>query len=112
MADIKINILDAINGETHWHYEIMVDGKKFISGWYRFQIYDLFYSDRNLYNKLKPYIHREYNSDGLTNSQINKFKKDCVLITFQNSHIIRGVTKEIIDFITDKIKELYSFLYK
>lgn len=34
MADIKINILDAINGETHWHYEIIVDGKKFISGWY------------------------------------------------------------------------------
>lgn len=79
---------------------------------YRFQIYDLFCSNRNLYNKLKTYSRREYNRDGLTNRQIKKFKKDCVLITFQNSHVIYGVTKEMIDFITDKIKELYSFLYK
>lgn len=112
MADIKINILDAINGETHWHYEIIIDGKRFISGWYRFNIWNLYYSNRNLYNELKSYIHREYGRNGLTKSQIKKVKNDCALITYQNSHHIVGVTKEIIDFVIEKIKELYYFLYE
>ena len=39
MKNIKINILDFC-GNNHWHYEIMINDKRFVSGWYQ---YDLAY---------------------------------------------------------------------
>jgi hypothetical protein len=33
MKNIKINILDFC-GNNHWHYEILIAGKRFISGWW------------------------------------------------------------------------------
>lgn len=52
MKDIKINILDFC-GNNHWHYEILIDGKRFISGWWQ---YELSYAYYNKYYAFRTFF--------------------------------------------------------
>ena len=106
MKDIKINILDITDNEDYWHYEIVIDDKRFISGWYRYSIWQFYYDNNNM----EHYIKRIYCHYGntLPKKDVQKLKKECVLILKDKPFFIKGVTQKIIDFIKDKIKELYK----
>lgn len=104
MKNIKINILGLTDKEDYWNYEIVIDGKRFISGWYRYSIWYLYYN-----KNMKHYIKCVYNyNKGLSKRDIKKVKNECVLITKETPYIIQGVTQEIVDFITEQIKVLYK----
>lgn len=104
MKNIKINILGLTDNELHWHYEIVIDGKRFISGWYRYSIWYLYYN-----KNMKQYIKHVYSyNNGLSKREVKKVKNECVLITKETPYIITGVTQEIVDFITERIRVLYK----
>ena len=104
MKDIKINILGVTDNEDYWQYEIVINGKRFITGWYRYSVWQ-FYYDKNM----KQYIKTAYckYENKLSKNEIQKIKKECVLILKDKPFYIKGVTQEIVDFIKVKIKELY-----
>ena len=105
MKDIKINILDVTDNEHYWHYEIVIDGKRFISGWYRYQIWQ-FYYDENMKQYIKTvYCHYD---NILPKKEVQKIKKECVFILKNKPFYVKGVTQEIVDFIANKVKELYK----
>lgn len=105
MKDIKINILGVTDNEHYWHYEIVIDGKRFISGWYRYPIWQ-FYYDKNMDQYIKR-VYCKYDNT-LSKKEVQKIKRECVLILTDKSFYVQGVTQEIIDFIISKIKELYK----
>jgi hypothetical protein len=94
MADIKINILDFC-GNNHWHYEIVINRERFISGWYT---YDLPYKYHNL----------ERFPNGVTEHQRKILNNKYALIMFTNSHWATCFTQEAIDLVTQKIYESYK----
>lgn len=100
MKDIKINILDFC-GNNHWHYEILIDGKRFISGWYQ---YDLPYR----YTCKYCGYHLEHFPNGITEHQRKILNNKYALIMFTNSHWAQCFTQENIDLVTQKIYELYK----
>jgi hypothetical protein len=104
MKDIKINILGVTENEDYWQYEIVIDGKRFITGWYRYSVWQ-FYYDKNM----KQYIKTAYckYENKLPKNEIQKIKKECAFILKDKPFYIKGVTQEIVDFIKVKIKELY-----
>lgn len=106
MKDIKINILDITDNEDYWHYEIVIDGKRFISGWYRYSIWQFY--DKN--NNMEQYIKRIFChcENILPKKEVRKIKKECVLLLKDRRYFIKGVTQEIVDFIANKVKELYK----
>lgn len=77
MKDIKINILDVTDNEHYWHYEIVIDGKRFISGWYRYQIWQFYYD-----NDMKQYIKTAYchYDNILPKKVVQKLKKKNVFL--------------------------------
>lgn len=94
MKNIKINILDFC-GNNHWHYEIMINDKRFVSGWYQ---YDLPYKYHNL----------ERFPNGVTEHQRKILNNKYALIMFTNSHWATCFTQEAIDLVTQKIYESYK----
>ena len=105
MKDVKINILDVTDNEHYWQYEIVIDGKRFISGWYRYSVWK-FYYDRNMKQYIKiVYCHYDHT---LSKKEVQKIKRECVFILKDKPFYVKGVTQEIVDFITNKIKELYK----
>ena len=94
MKNIKINILDFC-GNNHWHYEILIDGKRFISGWYQ---YDLPYK----------YHNSEHFPNGATEYQIKKLNNKYGLVEFICRTWATCFTQEAIDLVTQKIYELYN----
>ena len=52
MKDIKINILGVTENEDYWQYEIVINGKRFITGWYRYSVWQ-FYYDKNMKQYIK-----------------------------------------------------------
>mgnify|MGYP003522383727 FL=1 len=105
MKDIKINILGVTDNDHYWHYEIVIDGKRFISGWYRYPIWR-FYYDKNMDQYIKR-VYCKYDNT-LSKKEVQKIKRECVLILKDKSFYVEGVTQEIIDFITEQIKVLYK----
>jgi hypothetical protein len=105
MKDIKINILDVTDNEHYWNYEIVIDGKRFISGWYKYPIWQ-FYYDKNMDQYIKR-VYCKYDNT-LSKKEVQKIKKECVLILKDKPFYVKGVTQEIVDFIANKIKELYK----
>lgn len=105
MKDIKINILGVTDKEDYWHYEIVIDGKRFISGWYKYPIWDLYYN-KNMRQYIKTAYCRYDNI--LSKKEVQKIKRECILILKDKSFYVKGVTQEIIDFIINKIEELYK----
>ena len=65
MKNIKINILD-FSDNNNCHYEILIDDKRFISGWYK---YVLPYTYYNKYCVLKHF------PKSVTKHQIKKTKQ-------------------------------------
>lgn len=98
MKNIKINILDFC-GNNHWHYEILIAGKRFISGWWQ---YELAY---RYYNK---YYALEHFPNGVTEHQRKILNNKYALIMFTNSHWATCFTQEAIDLVTQKIYESYK----
>ena len=97
MANVKINILDFC-GNNHWHYELIINGKLFISGWYQYTL---------------PYVHYGYwyelksSPDGFTRRQIKAFKSKYAFIHQPHANWVYCFTKEAIDLIKDKIHKSY-----
>lgn len=98
MKNIKINILDFC-GNNHWHYEILIDGKRFISGWWQ---YELTYKYYNKYYAL------EHFPNGVTEHQRKILNNKYALIMFVNSHWATCFTQEAIDLVIEKIYESYK----
>lgn len=99
MKNITINILD-FSDNNNWHYEILIDYKLFISGWYK---YVLPYTYYNKYCVLKHF------SKGVTKHQIKKLNNKYSLVEFTNSNLARCFTHEAIDLITQQIYKLYKY---
>ena len=97
MANVKINILDFC-GNNHWHYELIINGKLFISGWYQYTL---------------PYVHYGYwyelqhAPNGFTQQQINRLNRKYAFIQQTNANWAMCFTKEAIDLVKDKIHESY-----
>lgn len=106
MKDVKINILDVTDNEDYWHYEIIIDGKRFISGWYRYSIWHFYYYKNNMRHCIKRIYCKDDNT--LSKKEIQKIKRECVLLLKDRPFYVKGVTQEIVDFIINKIKELYK----
>lgn len=98
MKNIKINILDFC-GNNHWHYEILIDDKRFISGWWQ---YELSYAYYNKYYAL------EHFPNGVTEHQRKILNNKYALIMFINSHWATCFTQEAIDLVIEKIYESYK----
>ena len=99
MKNIKINILDFC-GNNHWHYEILIDGKRFISGWWQ---YDFIYM-----TLFKKYYALEHFPNGATEHQIKKLNNKYALVQFTNRNWATCFTQEAIDLVTQKIYESYK----
>lgn len=102
MKDIKINILDFC-GNNHWHYEILLGGKRFISGWYQYDLpyrYTCKYCGYNL----------EHFPNGATEHQIKKLNDKYGLVEFTSRNWAHCFTQETIDLVTQKIYELYKYI--
>ena len=103
MADIKINILDFC-GNNHWHYEIVINGERFISGWYQYDfIYMLLF---------KKYYALEHFPNGASEYQIKKLNNKYGLVEFTNRNWAICFTHEAIDLVKGKIYELYYNILK
>lgn len=100
MADIKINILDFC-GNNHWHYEIVINGERFISGWYQ---YDFIYTPYN-------YV-LEHFPNGVTEYKIKKLNNKYGLVEFTNRNWAKCFTQEAIDLVKGKIYESYYDILK
>lgn len=94
MKNIKINILDFC-GNNHWHYEIVVNGERIASGWYK---YDLSYKYHNY----------EHFPNGASEYQIKKLNNKYALVQFTNRNWAICFTHEAIDLVKCKIYELYK----
>ena len=94
MKNVKINILD-FYGNNHWHYEILIDDKRFISGWWRYEL------------PYKYYV-LEHFPNGVTEHQRKILNNKYALIMFTNSHWATCFTQEAIDIVTRKIYESYK----
>jgi hypothetical protein len=102
MADIKINILDFC-GNNHWHYEIVINGERFISGWYQYDF---------IYTPFKEYYVLERFPNGATEYQIKKLNNKYGLVEFTNRNWARCITHEAIDLVKGKIYESYYDILK
>ena len=73
MKDVKINILGVTDNEDYWQYEIVIDGKRFISGWYRYSIWRFYYDE-----SMKQYIKTIYckYENTLPKKEVQKIKKE------------------------------------
>ena len=98
MKNIKINILDFC-GNNHWHYEILIDGKRFISGWYQYDF---------IYTPYKEYYVLEHFPNGVTEHQHKILNNKYALIMFTNSHWAQCFPQETIDLVTQKIYKSYK----
>lgn len=97
MADVKIDILDFC-GNNHWHYELIINGKLFISGWYQYELPYIPYKD---WYELK-------NSDnGFSQRQIKALNSKYAFIQQTNKNWVKCFTKDAIDLVKDKIHESY-----
>jgi hypothetical protein len=105
MKDIKINILGITDNNDYWQYDIIINGKRFISGWYRYTIWQ-FYYDKNMDQYIKR-VYCKYDNT-LSKREVQKIKRECVLILTDKPFYVKGVTQEIIDFIIEQIKLLYK----
>lgn len=102
MADIKINILDFC-GNNHWHYEIVINGERFISGWYQYDF---------IYTPFKDYYVLVHFPNGATEYQIKKLNNKYGLVEFTNRNWARCITHEAIDLVKGKIYESYYDILK
>lgn len=102
MADIKINILDFC-GNNHWHYEIIIDGKRFISGWWQYEL---------PCNYNYKYERLEHFPGGITEHQRKKLNDKYALVEFDSSHWAKCFTQESIDLVKGKIYESYYDILK
>lgn len=99
LKNIKINILDFC-GNNHWHYEILIDDERFISGWYTQDIpYKYYRSDD---------WHFEYNGNGFSKHKLEVLKSKYSLVQFITDAYIVCFSQTIIDLVTQKIYELYK----
>ena len=94
MADVKINILDFC-GNNHWHYELIINGKLFISGWYQFEL------PYGYLNELK------HSDNGFSQHQIKALNSKYAFIQQTNKNWIKCFTKEAINLVKNKIHEAY-----
>lgn len=102
MADIKINILDFC-GNNHWHYEIVINGERFISGWYQYDF---------IYTPYKEYYVLEHFPNGATEYKIKKLNNKYGLVEFTNRNWAKCFTQEAIDLVKGKIYESYYDIFK
>ena len=105
MEDMKINILGVTDNEDYWQYEIVVNDKRFVTGWYKYSIWQFYYDE-----SMKQYIKTIYckYENTLSKKEVQKIKNECVFILKNKPFYIKGVTQEIVDFVKAKIKELYK----
>ena len=102
MADIKINILDFC-GNNHWHYEIVINGEQFISGWYQYDF---------IYTPYKEYYVLHHFPNGASEYQIKKLNNKYGLVEFTNRNWAKCFTHEAIDLVKGKIYESYYDILK
>ena len=98
MKNIKINILE-FSDNNNWHYEILIDDKRVISGWYKYAL------PYTYYNK---YCILEHFPKGVTKHQIKKLNNKYSLVEFTNSNWARCFTHEVIDLVSQKIYKSYK----
>lgn len=94
MADVKINILDFC-GNNHWHYELIINGKLFISGWYQYEL------PYGYLNEL------EHSPNGFSKNQIKALNRKYAFIQQTNKNWIKCFTKDAIDLVKNKIHKAY-----
>ncbi len=97
--NIDINILDSNEIGLYWHYEIIKDGKIFITGWYRFDAINKWHSNNE-------YIIYCYSPNAMK-KVIKNAKNKCEIVIRENDKYIVGVTKKCVDFIKEEIRNLY-----
>jgi len=102
MANIKINILDFC-GNNHWHYEIVINGERFISGWYTYDL-PFEYFDR--------YINSENFPGEITKHRLKRLNERYALVEVINNYWARCFTQEAIDLVKGKIYESYYNILK
>ena len=94
MADVKIDILDFC-GNNHWHYELIINGKLFISGWYQYELpYEYWYELKN-------------SDSGFSQHQIKALNSKYAFIQQTNKNWVKCFTKDAIDLVKDKIHKSY-----
>lgn len=101
MADIKINILDFC-GNNHWHYEIVINGERFLSGWYTYDLPCGYYR----------YINSENFPGGITKSKLKRLNERYAFVEVINNYWAKCFTEEVIDLVKGKIYESYYDILK
>ena len=104
MKNIKINILDFC-GNNHWHYEIIINDKRFISGWYQYNLPFIYTCEYCGY-------HLEHFPNGATEYQIKKLNNKYGLVEFTNRNWAKCFTHEAIYLVKGKIYESYYNILK
>lgn len=99
MKNIKINILDFC-GNNYWHYEILIAGKRFVSGWWKYELPYTCCSNK--------YYILEYFPNGVTEYQIKKLNNKYGLVEFTSLNWAHCFTQETINLVTQEIYESYK----
>ena len=107
MKRFEVNLLGLTNGYDYMHYEILIDNKRFISGWYRIEPYLLKY--RASYNDYSGQI-------GLIeNDRLKGLKRknpNLIGMELQLNSYTYFITVEGCEIVKQKIEQLYENVFK
>jgi hypothetical protein len=107
MKKFEVNLLDLSNNHDYIHYEILIDNKRFISGWYRIEPYLLKY--RASYNDYSGHIGLIEN-DRLKG--LKRKKPNLIGIESTGRSYTYFITVEGCEIIKQKIEQLYENVLK
>lgn len=107
MKKFEVNLLGLTNGCDYIHYEILIDNKRFISGWYRIEPYLLKY--RASYNDYSGQIGLIEN-DRLKGLKLKN--PNLIGMELQLNSYTYFITVEGCEIVKQKIEQLYENVLK
>jgi hypothetical protein len=105
MKKFEVNLLDLSNNHDYIHYEILIDNKRFISGWYKIEPYLLKY--RASYNNYSGH------TGLIENDRLKGLKRknpNLIGIESRGCSYTYFITVEGCEIIKQKIEIMYQFL--